>query len=493
MIRIPETRRGRILALLGAGIAVAVIFVLYRAFFPELDAQKLLDDFAGFLGAWTYLVVGLLAFLETGAFVGLVVPGETALLIGGAVAGLGKINVFLLIAIAWSMAFLGDSTSFWLGHKLGRSFILKHGNRVGITRQRYEQVEEYSDKHGGKTVLIGRFIGLVRALAPFVAGSSGMKYRAFVPYSILGSGLQISLHVLAGYFFARSIDAAAEVVGIAALVVGSLIVVSVGSYLAWKYLREPENRVKTVRWLEDRRATAWSVRLARRHEPELRWIQNRFTPGGSFGLELTTLFAIIAVSSFILIAYAEIVSDHGGPTPGDLRAFDVVDLIRAGWLVDFAKVFTYLGSSMVLFPLVVLAASVLAFTGRWTEFVILALSALTIVVGVDLIKEAVGRPRPEGALVATSSASYPSGHAAHSVFYTWLAVTVALRVKPDMVRGAALITAGIVLTALVGLSRVYLHVHYLSDVSGGWSLGALCFSFFTVAALLGSRLRKNPG
>lgn len=491
MIKVPETRKGRRFALLGVAAAALVIFILYRKFFPEFDLQHLLDEFANFLGAWTYLVVGMLAFLETGAFVGLLVPGETAMLIGGAVAGQGVINVFLLIGIAWVMAFLGDSTSFYLGHRLGRGFILRHGSRVGISRERYEQVEEYFDKHGGKTVLIGRFIGLVRALAPFVAGSSGMKYRAFAPYSILGAGLQITLHVLAGYFFARSIDAAAEYVGLAALVIGTMLGVSLVSYFAWKYLREPENRASTVRWMDRHWCTAWIIRLGRRYETELRWLQDRFTPGGAFGLEVTTLFAIIAVSSFVLIAYAAIVSGDGGPTPGDLRAFDVVGFMQSDWLTGFTKVFTYLGSTVVLLPLIVITAAVLVLNGRWAEFVVLALSSISIFIGVDAIKEAVGRPRPEQALIEVPGNSYPSGHAAHSVFYVWLAVTIAVRLRPDMARKAALVSAGILLAALVGLSRVYLQVHYMSDVFGGWSLGALCFALFAVAALLTGQLRKN--
>jgi len=436
-------------------------------------------------------VVGILAFLETGAFIGLLVPGETALLVGGAVAGQGVINVFLLIAIAWIMAFLGDTTSFWLGHRLGREFILRHGPRFGISHERYEQVEDYFEKHGGKTVLIGRFIGLVRALSPFVAGSSGMRYRAFAPYSILGSGLQITMHVLAGYFFARSIDAAAQYVGLAALAVGALIVFSVGSYLAWKYLREPGNRVKTVSWMAGRWYTAWIVRLARRYETQLRWIQDRFTPGGTFGLEVTTLSAIVAVASFVLFAYAGILLDDGGPTPGDLRAFDVTDLIQTGWLTSVAKAITALGSTFVLLPLMVLTAAVLALKRRWTQVVVLVLSAIAIFDGNHLIKEWVARPRPPDGLIDVPGYSYPSGHAAHSVFYVWLSVTIAVRLRPDMTRKAALVAGGLLLSGLVGLSRVYLNVHYLSDVLGGWALGALCFAFFAVAALLAGQLRKN--
>lgn len=491
MIKVPETKKGKRLSLAAIILVVAAGFYLYKTYFPELNLQELLDEFANFLGAWTYLVVGLLAFLETGAFVGLLVPGETAMLIGGAVAGQGVINVFLLIAIAWTMAFLGDSTSFYLGHRLGRDFILKHGPKFGITRERYEQVEDYFDKHGGKTVLIGRFIGLVRALAPFVAGSSGMKYRAFAPYSILGSGLQITLHVLAGYFFARSIEAAAEYVGLAALIIGTMLGVSLVSYFAWKYLREPENRVKTVKWMDEHWYTAWTVRLCRRYETQLRWVQDRFTPGGTFGLEVTTLFAIIAVSSFVLFAYAGILLDDGGPTPGDLRAFDVTDLIETGWLTDIAKVITALGSSYILLPLVAITTVILALKRRWSEAIVLVLSWIAIGFGIDWIKDWVARPRPPDGMVDVKGFAYPSGHAAHSIFYVWLSVTIAVRLRPDMARKAALVTGGIVLAVLIGLSRVYLNVHYLSDVFGGWALGALCFSFFAVAALLAGQLRKN--
>ncbi len=121
----------------------------------------------------------------------------------------------------------------------------------------------------------------------------------------------------------------------------------------------------------------------------------------------------------------------------------------------------------------------------------LVLSWIAIGFGIDWIKEWVDRPRPPGGLVDVKGMAYPSGHAAHSIFYVWLSVTIAVRLRPDMARKAALVSGGIVLAALVGLSRVYLNVHYLSDVFGGWALGALCFSFFAVAALLAGQLRKN--
>ena len=96
---------------------------------------------------------------------------------------------------------------------------------------------------------------------------------------------------------------------------------------------------------------------------------------------------------------------------------------------------------------------------------------------------------PRAPLIGYSGSSFPSAHAAHSVIYVWLAVTIVMRLRPGMARGAAVVVAGIALTALVGLSRVYLDVHYLSDVSAGWALGAAAFSLCAAVALVVTPVR----
>ena len=90
-----------------------------------------------------------------------------------------------------------------------------------------------------------------------------------------------------------------------------------------------------------------------------------------------------------------------------------------------------------------------------------------------------------------SGSSFPSGHAAYSTLYVWLAVTMVIRLRPGMARGATVVAAGIALTALIGLTRVYLGVHYLSDVNAGWALGAAAFSLCAGVALVISTLRQN--
>ena len=103
-----------------------------------------------------------------------------------------------------------------------------------------------------------------------------------------------------------------------------------------------------------------------------------------------------------------------------------------------------------------------------------------------------GRPAASGgALVSSRGSSFPSGHAAYSTLYVWIAVTIVLRLRVGMARGAAVIGAGIGLTALVGLSRVYLGVHYMSDVSAGWALGVAAFSFCAAIALVIVTVRQN--
>src|SRR3954465_7851537 len=127
----PITRKRIVLAIVAVAVAVGYFFLSREL--GSLDLQNLLEDISDTLGAWTYLLVGLFAFAETGAFVGLVVPGETVMLLGGAVAGQGAIDIYLLIAIAWFSAWLGDTTSFFLGPKPGRSFALAPAPRAGLT------------------------------------------------------------------------------------------------------------------------------------------------------------------------------------------------------------------------------------------------------------------------------------------------------------------------------------------------------------------------
>ena len=127
----------------GIGVLIALALAVYSTgVLSELpDPKDVIEDIAEALGPWTYALVGVMAFLETGAFVGLVAPGETVVIAGGVIAGEGTISLLPLIAIVWICAILGDTTSFFIGRRLGRSFLEKHGPRVKITHERLDQVD----------------------------------------------------------------------------------------------------------------------------------------------------------------------------------------------------------------------------------------------------------------------------------------------------------------------------------------------------------------
>ena len=194
---------------LAAGVALTALVLVVSGAVQLPDLEHALTELSDTLGAWTYALVGGLAFLETGAFVGLIAPGETAIVLGGVVAAHGEISLPAVLLVAWAAAALGDIASFALGARLGRRFIHAHGPRVGMTAPRVQRVEDFYARHGAKAILVGRFVGIIRAVSPFLAGSSGLRFRAFLPWSLLGTAVWASAFTLAGYAFSESFSKAA--------------------------------------------------------------------------------------------------------------------------------------------------------------------------------------------------------------------------------------------------------------------------------------------
>ena len=487
-MKIPRDRRAQI------AIFVVVIAALWALshLLSSIDIQKLLQDVSDRLGAWTYLLVGLAAFLETAAFVGLILPGESVVILGGAVAGQGATSIEVTIAVVWVCAFAGDTVSFLLGSRLGKAFIIRHGSTLRITEERFESVEAYFRRYGGRTILIGRFIGIVRALAPFTAGSSGMRYRNFFPYSLLGTGLWAAAFSLVGYFASRHLDAAAKAAGKSTFYFGVVIAVIVGVVLAVRYLRVEENRERLVARMETRRAGRRLVAAGRRLQPHARFALARVTPG-DLGLELTTLLAAAAVGAFAVVALATSLQPTTGALAVDRWAFDVVDDIRTGWLTDLAKGVTALGSPPAMIAIGVVGAGMLAVRRRWPELVVLVAGLIAVSIATDSLKAAVDRHRPPDPLVSTSLSSFPSGHASHAIVYVVIACVLAFGGTLPIRRRTGVIMGGVAAALLVGISRVYLHAHYASDVFGGWALGVAVFAILAATALVVTHLRRSGG
>ena len=495
--------RWRRLSLERKGIAILIALALgvyATGVLSQLpDPKDVIEDIAEALGPWTYALVGVMAFLETGAFVGLVAPGETVVIAGGVIAGEGTISLLPLIAIVWICAILGDTTSFYIGRRLGRKFLEKHGPRVKITHERLEQVEGYFDRHGGKTILIGRFIGLVRALAPFIAGSSGLSYRRFIPYSIIGTGLWATIFCTLGYIFWRSFDRVAHLAGQAIFGFGVTVAVIVGIVVAYRRRHEikqwllAHERHPLVRPLFVVGRPLYRKVLRPAYDavaPELRFLWNRVTPG-ELGLELSTAIAVAGVGIFVFVLYIVELSSDLGPTPLDTELLDLSDKLYNAALVDVAKVVSAFGALPTVLALVAVTSVLLVARRRWTDLVVLIGGTGLIYAAVHIAKAAIDRPRPADPLVETSLSSFPSGHAAYAT--VWIAVALIVTRRIGLAVNATLVTVAIVLAAAIGFSRIYLRAHYWSDVAAGWGIGCGIFAALAAIALIVNYVRHNGG
>jgi membrane protein DedA with SNARE-associated domain len=210
------------------------------AAFMGISLESIARDIGATLGPFTYPAVGLMALLETGAGVGLIAPGELAVVIGGVTAGQGHTELVPLIAVVWVCALSGDLISYTLGRRLGRQFLLTHGHRVKLTSARLTQVETFLARHGRKTIVVGRFIGLVRTIAPFAAGSSRMPARRFVPATLLASGLWSATFSVLGYAFWQSFDQAASIAQHGTFVLVALVLVGIAATVGYRRFRRSE-------------------------------------------------------------------------------------------------------------------------------------------------------------------------------------------------------------------------------------------------------------
>jgi len=214
-----------------------------------LHFDKYLPGIIDVYGIWTYLILFVIICCETGLVIFPYLPGDSLLFIGGALAGAGFLNVVILIVTLIAAAVIGDSINYWIGHTLGMKVLEKKYSFV--KREHLEKTEEYFTKYGGLTIVIARFMPLIRTFAPFLAGVGKMSYRWFFIYNVCGAVMWICAFVLAGYFFG-SIPVVKEnfslviyaIIGISLLAVGSIILGIIRSAREYAADEQPESMEK---------------------------------------------------------------------------------------------------------------------------------------------------------------------------------------------------------------------------------------------------------
>jgi len=162
-----------------------------------LHLDKYMNQVITQYGVWTYGLLFFVIFMETGFVVTPFLPGDSLLFAAGTFAALGSLNIWLLIGLLIIAAVGGDTVNYWIGHKLGdRAY-----NTKWIKKEYLDRTHAFFEKHGGKTIVLARFVPIVRTFAPFVAGMGRMSYSYFFSYNVIGGIAWVLLFTLAGFFF----------------------------------------------------------------------------------------------------------------------------------------------------------------------------------------------------------------------------------------------------------------------------------------------------
>lgn len=431
------------------------------------------DYVSSLASPWGYIIVGLLAALEASAFVGLFVPGELAMLVGGYLAYQGRASLAVMITVAAVGAIVGDSAGYEIGRHFGDRL---HRGRLGqrIGDERWARAEAYLRTHGGRAVFFGRFIGVMRALVPALAGASHMPYRRFLAWNALGGLIWAPGTVLLGYAAGSSYRQVAHYAGQASLLllVALLVILGIAAVARW-VARHPDELMALRSRLLDRPLPS---RLRRRYRSQIDFIARRFRPRSALGLSLTLHLAALAVFGWLfgLVMVDVLVREDLIHVDGPVTKF-LVDH-RDDWLTSVMRVMSALGSTGVLGPVVVVVAVVAKQRGMgWMPAVVLAGALLGALMIHAFLAPLVGRSRPAvPRLVETASVfSFPSGQATRAMAVLGALAYVASAHLRRWGAKVATWAMGVVVVLVVGVSTVYLGVNWTSDVIGGYALGAL--------------------
>ncbi len=165
-----------------------------------LHLDKHLTTLVTQYGVITYVFLFLIVFAETGLVILPFLPGDSLLFAAGAIAALGSLNVVGILIFLAIAAIAGDTVNYWIGHYFGRK-IVDHPSIKFINQEHIDKTEQFYKKYGAKTIILARFVPIVRTFAPFVAGVGTMEYKTFITYNIAGGVLWVAIFTLAGYFF----------------------------------------------------------------------------------------------------------------------------------------------------------------------------------------------------------------------------------------------------------------------------------------------------
>lgn len=424
-----------------------------------------------------YWIAFFAASIETTIGIGLIIPGSTIILLLGALSARGYLDVGDLIWFSVLGAIIGDNVNYYLGKKYGTQW-LKGGFWL-LREDHLEKAKQFVDAHGAKSIFFGRFVPSAKEVVPFIVGSLQMNLRTFMFWNVLGAIGWGCEWVLAGFIFAQSLNLAQLWLSRAGLLVALFLAFGFVLYLLKRVVTRKGRDffhifASLCRSIKDAVLRNENVLLWKKKYPRtLSFIRARFDTKKFTGLP-TTILALALI--YVLGLLAGIVEDLVMSDPiiaVDIRFANLIPGFRTDALTSVFSWITLLGKSQVILVFICISAALLLVWGKKYYTVPLFI----VVVGSEaftyLGKLAFHRPRPESAVFVEHSYSFPSGHATIAVAFYGFVAYLLVRFVQGWNRRINILFSAVFLIIAIGLSRVYLGVHYLSDVWSGYLVGML--------------------
>ncbi|HEC28088.1 MAG TPA: phosphatase PAP2 family protein [Gammaproteobacteria bacterium] len=422
----------------------------------------------------TGLFIFTVAFLESMVLIGVPIPGAVLIISFGALIALGHLDFTSTLLLCIAGAIAGDGLSFWIGYRFHQQ--IKNIWPFKYFKAQFKTGEKFFRKHGGKSIVFGRFVGPMRAIIPTIAGMMRMSPLRFTIINVLSAILWAPAYLLPGMVFGASLELASEVairlvVLVFALIIALLVIRwLINHIIAFLQPRAEQLALKTLQWARQHRRLGPLVQaLIDPRQPE--------SPA-------LLLFAIILILSgltfFITLNTLAVFSDT------DRQVYELLQGLRTPWVDQFMVLVTMLADNLLVIVITIvflvwfLAQKNIPAALHWISAIVFG-AILT-----RILKVGLHVPRPDPSLFPdTAFYSFPSGHSTMSmVMYGFLAIIIGREVS-NKKRIHIYVSAGIVIT-LIALSRLYLGAHWLSDVIGGLTLGLIWIT------LLGIAYRQHP-
>jgi len=423
--------------------------------------HKIIEFLLPHLNHWGYYVLLLMTFLETSAFLGLLVPGESFVVIAGLLASKGVLEIGDVIWVASLGAIMGDTVGYFIGNRFGEGFFLKYGKYFFFKKEYLNEAKGFFDKHGGKTVFIGRFIGWLRAFAPVVAGISKMHYHRFLFFNLAGGIAWAAIFSLLGYFVGNSWDIISRYlgrIGIFAFMSGVIVI-----YIYFLFTKKKRLIKEKISWIDRR--------LSSQLPETWDFIKARFSAGSWYGLNLTMGIVLFVIAIFSFGEIIEDLIDKETLFYLDFRIQELVEGIISPEITRFMVDMTNLGGVYLTVITAGVVTLYLLYRKNWWELFTLFLVAGVGEIILILLKLFFQRPRPMPQMVAAHGYSFPSNHAFSAMIVYGFLIYIAWKsIKVGAVK-FIISSISMLLIILIGISRIYLNVHWLTDVLGGYAAG----------------------